>query len=73
MNPNLGDYGEVRRSKHDGCQWNPDEQRGSLISDRHWRKTKASVIVGGSIKYRVCANCAASEKWNQHRQAKIIR
>lgn len=68
---NGGDYTEVLRARHDGCQWNPDEQRGSLTSDAHWRNTRAVAIVGGSIKYRVCANCVQTEKWRDHKQVPI--
>jgi hypothetical protein len=73
INPaNVADYREILKSKHDGCQWNPEEQRGSLVSDAHWRQTRAAFIVGGSIHYRICIDCAASLKWSVH-QRKPIR
>lgn len=74
MNPdNVADYSAVLTDQHDGCQWNPDQQRGSLVDDRHYRKTTAAFVVGGTIKYRVCATCAASPKWNAHKQIRITR
>ena len=72
INPaNVADYGEILKSRHDGCQWNPDEQRGSLVSDDHWRRTRAKFIVGGTIQYRLCESCARSPKWNAHQQKRI--
>lgn len=74
INPaNVQDFGAVLRSRHDGCQWNPDEQRGSLVSDEHWRTTRAAFVVGGTIQYRVCISCARSPKWNAHKQVPISR
>lgn len=67
MNPNHGLYLEVVGHAHDGCQWNPDAHRGALPSDRHFRTTRASVVIGGglpgSIQYRLCASCAALPHW----------
>lgn len=74
INPvNVEDFSAVRRSRHDGCQWNPTEERGSLVSDSHWRETTAAFIVGGTIQYRVCASCARSPKWSAHKRVPISR
>ncbi len=68
---NVADYREVLKSKHDGCQWNPDKLRGSLVADAHWRQTRAAFIVGGTIQYRICADCARTEKWSVHQKVAI--
>lgn len=74
INPvNVEDFTAVLKSRHDGCQWNPEEQRGSLVSDSHWRNTTAAFVVGGSIQYRVCTSCARSPKWSAHKQERIRR
>jgi hypothetical protein len=53
---------DVVNHARDGCQWNPDEDRGALPSDQHFRTREAEVEVGGAgsgIRYRLCASCAA--------------
>ena len=54
---------DVVRHVHAGCEWNPDAHRGALPSDRHFKRTRATVLVGGKgdgcIRYRLCADCAA--------------
>ena len=77
MNPNHGRYLEVVRHEHDGCQWNPVEQRGSLVSDRHFRSTRAAVIVGHhdtsvGIQFRLGADCAQLARWNRGHQHRPI-
>jgi hypothetical protein len=79
VNPNVGKYLEVVGHRHDGCQWNPQEKRGALVADRHFRETEATVIVGAAtastgIQYRLCASCAQLPRWNRgHRHARIRR
>jgi hypothetical protein len=62
---------------HDGCQWNPTENRGALVDDKHFRTTHAAVVVGPEfaetgIQFRLCADCARLPRWNHgHRHEAI--
>ena len=51
------------KGRWDGCEWNPDADRGSQVGDRHFAKVAAEFEVGaassGSICYRLCASYAA--------------
>ena len=69
MNPNHGKYLDVVYSAHDGCQYEPTEKRGALITDAHFRQSRASVLVGSrdpstGIQYRLCAECASMPPFN---------
>jgi hypothetical protein len=77
MNPNHGKYLDVVHHAHDGCQWNPVEARGALITDRHFRNTSAAMLVGSTnaatgIQYRLCAACAALPQWNRPGQSRRL-
>ncbi len=65
---NIGDYMAVTRLVHDGCQWNPARDRGSLPTDAHFLGTRAMVEAGGSIKYRLCLPCSRLPKWQAHKK-----
>jgi hypothetical protein len=78
VNPNHGKYLDVVNHPHDGCHWNPRENRGALVSDRHFLETRATFIVGSAdpttgIQYRLCAGCAQLPRWKSrgHRHARI--
>jgi hypothetical protein len=83
MNPNHGKFLEVVTHPHDGCQHEPRECRGALVTDRHFRTTQAVVIVGSiltrgksrhGIAYRLCADCARLPIWNRgHKHTPITK
>lgn len=63
MNVNLADYAAVLTHPHDGCQYEPTEQRGALLTDAHFQRTRAVAVAGVNIPYRLCAACARLPKF----------
>lgn len=63
---------------HDGCEWNPEQHRGSEITDRHFSTTAATTVVGnasfdGTIRYRLCGSCAALPLFRRRPRQRIRR
>ncbi|MGH9371000.1 MAG: hypothetical protein ACRD15_05660 [Vicinamibacterales bacterium] len=77
MNPNTGLYLRVVTHPWDGCQHNPEQDRGSLPEDAHFLSTPAAFIVGGTwaglIRYRLCASCARLKRFRRLPQEPITQ
>lgn len=61
-----------RPKSWDGCEWNPEEGRAAYDADKHYRKNRATVIVGADGDWRLCASCAELPEFKRFRRRKRI-
>lgn len=59
-------------SYFDGCEWNPTLNRGSWDNDKHYKTTKAELLVGANGDWRLCKSCSELKRFKRFRIRKPI-